>query len=179
MSQNNLVLLSDLANELSLDRSNLRRYVIKNSFKPLKVRTSTTRGQLALAFTQEDAEAIRKLRQSQGYVTKHRAIGEPIIDNGNGWFYIIQLVPKLDKGRVKLGFANNVAARLSAHRTAAPTAQILKTWSCNRNWERAVIASITRKDCKPLSNEVFVTNDLNALVKRGEEFFSIMPIQSF
>jgi len=177
MSQN-LVLLSDLANELNLDRSNLRRYVLKNGFKPLKTRTLTTRGQLALAFTQEDAEAIRKLRQSQGYVTKCKAMGEPISDNGNGWFYIVQLIPELDERRVKLGFAGNVAIRLSAHQTAAPTAQILKAWPCHRVWEYAAIASVTREDCQPLSNEVFIANDLGALVERGDEFFSIMPSQS-
>lgn len=174
MTHKDVVLLKDLANEFGLDRSNMRRYAIKNNFELLKVRTPDSRGQPTLALTPEDAEAIRQLRQSQGYTTRER-IGKPIRDNGDGWFYIIQLVPELEVGRVKLGFASDTEARLDAHRTAAPTAMMLKVWACHRNWEPAAIASITREGCKALSNEVFVVDNLDALIERGDAFFAIMP----
>lgn len=169
-----IVLLKDLANEFGLDRSNMRRYAIKNGFEPLKVRTSGSRGQLTLALSLEDAEAIRQLRQSQGYTTRER-VGKPIRDNGIGWFYIIQLVPELEAGRVKLGFTKDINSRMNAHKTVAPTAKLLWGKSCNRNWELAAIASITREGCHPLSDEVFIADNLDTLIKRSEEFFAILP----
>jgi len=129
---------------------------------------------LTLALTPEDAEAVRELRQNQGYDTTARK-GKPVSDNGDGWFYIIQLVPELEAGRVKLGFASDVEARLGAHRTSAPTAELLKSWPCNRKWEAAAIASIARTDCEALSGEVFVVGDLDRLIGRGDAFFGIMP----
>ena len=168
------VLLKNLAEEFGLDRSSIRRYVLKNNFEPLKVRTIGSRGQLILALTTEDAESVREMRRMQGYTTKSR-IGKPVMDNGEGVFYIIQLVPELEPERVKLGFSRDMESRLSAHRTAAPTAKLLETWPCHRNWELAVIASITRTECNPLSDEVFVVQDIEALIERGAGFFALMP----
>ena len=169
-----VILLKTLADELGLDRSNMRRYVIKNGVEFLRVRTLDSRGQLTLALTPEDAETIRELRRTQGYTAKGR-VGKPVLSDNGGWFYIIQLVPDLEAERVKLGYASDVGVRLTAHQTAAPTAALLKSWPCKRNWELAAIASITREDCKQLSGEVFIAGDLDFLVGRGDAFFAIMP----
>ena len=61
-----LVTIGELAAELGIDRSTLRRFAIKNGFTMSKTRTRETRNQLTLAFTPEDAEAIREMRQRQG-----------------------------------------------------------------------------------------------------------------
>jgi len=168
------VLLKDLATEIGLDRSNARKYVLKAGFSMFKVRTPESRRQLTLALTPEDAETIKELRQSQGYaVGKHP--GKAIIDNNCGWFYIIQLVPELEPGRVKLGFAGDVDARLQAHKTAAPTAELLKAWPSKRSWEPAIIASLTREHCELISDEVFTVDDLDSLIDRGNTFFSLLP----
>jgi hypothetical protein len=170
----NYVLLKDLARELGLDKSNTRKYVLKAGFSFLKVRTPEGRGQLTLALAVEDAETIRELRQSQGYVIgKHP--GKIITDNGDGFFYIIQLVPELEANRVKLGFATDVDSRLQSHRTAAPTAQLVKAWPCKRSWEPTAITSLTREDCELLSGEVFRVGNLDLLIERGNAFFAIMP----
>jgi len=168
------ILLKDLAQELSMDRSHARRYVLKNDIPMFKVRTAESQGQPTLALTPEDAEAVRELRQSQGYAVGGRP-GEAIINNHCGWFYVIQLVPELDPGRAKVGFANDVEARLSSHRTAAPTAELVKVWPCKRSWETAAIASLTREGCESLSAEVFKADDLDSFIKRGDAFFSLMP----
>jgi len=170
------ILLKDLAKELGIDRSNARRYVLKTGFSMLKVRTPESRGQLTLALTPEDAEAVRELRQSQGYaVGKHP--GKVIIDNGIGFFYIIQLIPELEAERIKLGFAADIETRLQAHKTAAPTAKLLKAWPCKRSWELAAIASLTREGCERISDEVFRVNSLDSLVEGGNAFFALMPNQ--
>jgi hypothetical protein len=164
------VTLKDLSAEFGLDRSNLRKYLLANDFEFVKVRTAESGHQLTLALTLEDAEAARTLRENEGYFRK-----TIVIENGYGYFYIIQLVPEFDPLRVKLGFASNVDTRLQAHRTAAPTAKLIKAWRCKKIWEQTAIDSITRCDCKLIMNEVFTCDSIDALVERTDRFFEIMP----
>lgn len=169
----NHILLKDLADELGLDRSNARKYVLRLGISFLKVRTPDSKGQLTLALTPEDAETVKKTRLNEGFAIGKRP-GKVIADN-RGWFYIFQVVPELEPGRVKLGFTDNMDSRLRAYGTIAPTSKVLKTWPCKRSWEPAALASLTREGCTSLSAEVFVTDDLEALVERGEAFFALMP----
>lgn len=164
------VTIKDLAKEFGLDRSGVRKYVLKQGFSPVSVRSSDTKNQLALAVTGEEAQSLRELRERQGFAKAIRPV-----ENGDGQFYIIQLVPDLDPNRIKLGFATDVSARLDAHRTSAPTAKLVKAWRCRRSWEIAAIASITREGCKLIMNEVFACDDLGKTVKRGDQFFGVMP----
>ena len=161
------VLLSDLADECGTDRSNMRKYVLKHGFLPVQVRTAKSRGQLQLALTDTDAEAVRELRQRQGF-----GLNQPT-ENGHGVFYVVQVIPDLDPLRVKLGFATDALRRLDSYRTLSPTVQLVKTWPCRSSWERAAIDSLSRI-CTPLSGEVFTCDDLLALVARGDAFFALM-----
>ena len=165
------VTLKQLADELKMDRSHLRRYVLQNDFEPFKVRTIESKGQPTLALSPADAERVRDMRARDGFTY---SVGVPT--NGDGVFYVIQLVPSLAPNRVKLGYAISIEARLQSHRTAAPTAELIKAWPCKRSWETAAIASVTRIECKLLSGEVFDCDDLDALVSRCDQFFAIMPV---
>ena len=149
----------------------MRKYVLKHGFTPVTIRTPESRAQLTLALTAEDAESIRALRQSQGF-----GAGTQSGDNGlAGSFYVVQVVPELAPNRVKLGFATDALARLSAHRTSAPTAQLVKAWPCHRSWEPCAITSMSRIDCRLIVNEVYECDDLAALIARGDDFFALMP----
>ena len=57
----------ELADKLGIDRSNVRKYILKSGFKFIKVRTEESRHQLTLALKKEDAEALIKLRVDQGF----------------------------------------------------------------------------------------------------------------
>lgn len=116
----------------------------------------------------EDAELVRATLQSEGYVTSSSA-------SPHGYFYAVQVVPEFAPNRVKLGWASDVQARLAAHRTAAPTAALVKSWPCRQRWEFTAIDSATRTGCKALLNEVFECDSLDALVQRVDAFFAIMP----
>lgn len=167
------VLVKDLAEELGVDRSVLRRWILRRGFEPIKVRAPGTAGQLALALSWEEADEVREQRLREYDIDDEGEIS--FLDDGLGWFYIIQIVPELEEGRVKLGFTNDVNARLVAHKTVVPTAEVLRTWPCNRKWEYAVIESVTRTGCTVLSREVFIFHNLEDLIKNCEAFFSIMP----
>lgn len=170
----NHITLKELAHELGLDRSNMRKYILKHGFTPSTIRTneySDGRNQAVLALSLEDAEAVRALRSKQGFGVSSC---EPL-DNGHGFFYVIQLVPDLDPLRVKLGWTNNVLSRLDAHRTAAPTAELVKSCPCRKTWEMAAIHSVTRIDCHNIGNEVYRCDNLEALITRCDVFFALMP----
>lgn len=164
-----VVLVSDLATELGMDKSNLRRYIIDHGIGMAKVRTQNSRGQLTLALSIEGAEAVRAFRQTDGYAS------QVIVSDGPGYFYIVQVIPELLPTRVKLGYATSPETRLKAHQTSAPTASLLKVWPCKRVWEQTVIDSITRVDCTLVANEVFDCGKLDSLIQRGNVLFSLMP----
>jgi len=87
---------------------------------------------------------------------------------------LIQLVPEALPNRIKVGFADNAEKRLAEHRTAAPTAKLLKTWPCKRSWDYAAMDSITRDGCRLVLNEVY-EGDVEGFVRRGDQFFALMP----
>jgi hypothetical protein len=169
--------LAELASAFGLDKSNTRKYALKAGFMFTRVRTPGTRGQLTLALPSDDADRLLERRQDEGYAIGGRtnpAVALAIADE-RGCFYVIQVVPDLAPNRVKLGFAGDVESRLSAHRTVAPTARLVKAWPCRRAWEAAAIASITRSGSKLLGGEVYDCDDLATLVTRVEAFFALMP----
>ena len=169
MEKHEFVSLRQLAKRLGMDPSGARRYVLAQGFSFLKQRIPETGNQIANVLTEEDAEAIIALRESQGFT------GQVIANTTQGYFYVVQIVPELDPLRVKFGFANDAHNRLQSHRTIAPTAILVKAWPCKRQWEQAAMDCATRMGCKLIANEVFQCNNLDAVIQRCETFFALMP----
>lgn len=165
------VSLKQLATEVGMDRSHARRYVLKLGITPHKRRTPDSANQLTLVLTQEEADRVRSLRSEQGFLDTSKPMA-----TGVGVFYIIQLVPELDPKRIKLGFADEVASRLSQHRTAAPTAKLVKLWPCKRAWETTVMDALTAIGCRLILNEVFECDDLAELISKGDALFAVLPL---
>jgi len=165
--------IKKIAETLGVDRSNARKIILNYGFAPIKVRTLESKKQLTLALTKEEAQELYEKRIKNGYNSDNqKAMGT---ENGKGEFYLIQLVPELDPKRIKLGFASNAKLRLQSHRTAAPTAKLVKSWPCKKIWEQAVIDSITRYGCSKIGIEVFQIDTLKEIIKKADSFFEIMP----
>lgn len=162
--------LKQLAEEFGLDRSNTRKYVLKQGIRPHKRRTPDSANQLTLALTISEAERIRAKRQEEGFLGASKPIVKEV-----GVFYVIRLIPEFDPKRIKLGFADDINSRLAQHRTAAPTSTVVKTWPCRRSWERTVIDCLEAVGCRLIQNEVFECESVDALVKRADELFSVLP----
>jgi hypothetical protein len=122
MPSDEFVTMKELAKRLGMDRSHARRYVLRLGYSFHMRRTPDSVGQLTLCVTSGEADEICSQRRAQGFDAS-TVVAAPEI----GVFYIIQLVPELDPKRLKLGFAEEINQRLSQHRTAAPTAQVLRT----------------------------------------------------
>jgi hypothetical protein len=164
------VSLKRLAEEIGMDRSHARRYVLKLGITPHNRRTPDSRGQLTLAVDQDEAELIRQKRREEGFIGDSKPVAKNV-----GEFYIIRLVPELDDRRVKMGFADDLSTRLSQHRTAAPTAQVLSSWPCRRSWESTVMDCLSAHNCRLILNEVFECDDVDGLVELANQLFRLLP----
>jgi hypothetical protein len=167
------VTLKQLSEEIGMDRSHVRRYVIALGIEPKKRRTADSGGQLTLTVSNEEAEFIKQKREEHGYLGSSKPVEKEI-----GSFYIIQLVPELDPKRIKLGFADDVNQRLNQHRTSAPTAKVLKTWACKRSWEKTVIDSLSSVGGKLILNEVYEFSDVEKLIEHGNKLFDLLGVPS-
>ena len=164
------VYLRDIGEEFGLDGSNMRKWAIRCGVTPHKRRAPGRGNQSVLAVTEEEAVFLRLERASQGF-GKNAVITEREV----GVFYIIRLIPELDPNRIKFGFADDAVGRLTQHRTAAPTASIVKTWPCKRTWESAVIDCLSIPGCELIANEVFDCQDIDGLVEKADRLFALLP----
>jgi hypothetical protein len=170
MPSDKFVSIKELAKRLGIDHRYAIRYVRKLGYSFHNRRTSDSRNQLTLCVTSSEAEGICSQRRTQGFEAS-TVVAVPEI----GVFYVIQLVPELDPKRLKLGFAESINQRLSQHRTACPTARVLRAWPCKRSWEITALDALPRVGCRLINNEVFECEDPQALVERGNAFFSMLP----
>lgn len=158
-----------LAVEAGLDSSNMRKYVLKHGFKTHKMRLPDTRSQLTHSLTRKDADRIIAMRKGDGYIS-----GNGRNQTGYGHLYVLLVAPELTDKRIKIGFAVDMAERMAAHRTIAPTLKVIATWSCERSWEGTARDCIIRQDCVAIGGEVYDCEDVDALILRGNQFFSMM-----
>jgi hypothetical protein len=164
------VSLKQLAGELGMDRSHARRYVLRLGVTPHKRRTPDSQNQLTLAVSTHEAELIRGKRREAGFLESAKPVFKEI-----GVFYVIRLVPELDPRRLKLGFADDLVSRLAQHRTAAPTAAVVKSWPCKRAWEGTVMDCLAGVNCRLILNEVFECDDVDAMIRRADNLFELLP----
>jgi hypothetical protein len=168
-SKMDYISIKELASLLKIDRSHARRYVLRHGYRFHKRRTTDSRNQLTLCVTKTEANAIIARRSASGFTAPTVVTTADV-----GFFYVIQLVPDLDEKRLKLGFTENLDQRLSQHRTAAPTACVVRAWPCKRQWELAAIDALSQ-GCVPILNEVFDCENIDSLIKRGDAFFFALP----
>jgi hypothetical protein len=129
----------------------------------------------ALSLAREDADRlINKYRPRASAAAATNDAGR---FTGFGYFYIMQLPPEDLPTRLKIGYTDNLDVRQSDHRTNSPTLKLMRFWSCNRTWEEAAKARITRQDCWRFEGErsEAFDGDIQGFIDRAEAFFALMP----
>jgi DNA-binding MarR family transcriptional regulator len=169
-----MVSFTELAKRLGMDKTHASRYAKrvaeKLGIEIRRWRDPSANNQSVLAVIESDAERVVECRRSEGFLGSDKV---PATDRGV--FYVVQLVPDLDPSRIKLGFAVDMQERLSQHRTAAPTAAVLKTWPCRRAWETTVMESLVSEGCRLILNEVYECKDVATLLEKGNRLFELLP----
>lgn len=171
------VTLKELASALGLERSNARKWLLLQSEKlgihSRRARTRSSNGQEALVWTASDAVMLVKRREELGFSVG--GVPTPQVpSNGNGVFYLIRLAPDLAPGRIKGGWADNIAQRIRDHRCAAPTCELVREWPCRKVWEAAALAVVASVARQKLSTEVFDVADIDAVCTRLDMLFGLL-----
>ena len=163
-----LISIADIAQIHQRHRSSIHKLVRRLGFNVVKKKSDQGRGQAVSHITANDYEELKSNIQDWD-----NANAETGVDS-SGVFYVIQLEPKLDPGRVKVGFTENLDERLRSHRTSAPFSEIVAKWPCKLLWEKTAIECVTQ-DCERLYTEVFRTDNVDELIQKANQFFELMP----
>lgn len=166
--------LPELADELQCHKQSLFKIVKKLGLNPIKQRDPERGNQLVATVTPDEALQIRREILTRARVASAIDPEGSELLTDSGQFYLIQLEPQHDPGRIKLGFTTDLEERLRKHRCSAPFSQVLATWPCRSIWER------TAMDCvafglEQLHTEVFRASSLEEVTDRANKFFALMP----
>ena len=160
----------DVAKNLGKQKAYIFKILGRLAIETVKQRNSAAKGQKIAYITIEDYDRIKEYLVETG---NNPDVSTPQSDIG-GVFYLIQLEPEHDPGRLKLGFATNIGERLRSHKTSAPFSKVLKTWPCKSLWEKTAIECASQ-GCVQLHTEVFRTESIDEVTSRCEQFFKLMP----
>jgi len=163
--------IAKIAQEIGLDRSNIRKYILSKGLTFHKIRTPESKGQQTLSLTEDDFNLLLRLRKEEGFNFDTASEGD------NGYFYLIQPIPEYCENRIKIGFTNSIEKRLSTYKTICPSASVLKYYPCKRTWEKAAIDSVLRSEHFKIGGiEIFEFKSVDDALSKGDEFFATMPL---
>ena len=154
-----------------------RKQAIYKIINRLKIATVKTNSELAYAKGQKIGYVTK---DDEKIIIEYLKNGKDLIPvseielNRNGYFYLIQLEPKYDPCRFKVGFTMSVEERIKQHKTSAPLLKLLKVWSCKLLWEKTDIDCVTY-NCEKLYTEVFRCSSIENITEKCDSFFEIMP----
>jgi hypothetical protein len=173
------IAIVDLADDLQVRKQRIFKILPRLGIRPTQRREPTRGNQNVATVSHSEASAIRaEIEVSAGTSGSESSsqLGRVALSYSDdvGFFYIIQLEPEHDPGRIKVGFTMDLDGRLRKHRCSAPFAQYLRNWPCRRVWERAAVDCVT-KGCQQLHTEVFRAASLDHIAAQAHSFFTMMP----
>ena len=127
-----LIGIAEIAKRLGVDMTTVRRLIARES-DALQIELHRGKGDKLLLTKDHADRLVASYEARRGPIAADADTGDTAKYDRYGFFYLIQLIPEALPNRVKIGFADNVEKRLAEHRTAAPTAKLLKSWACKRS----------------------------------------------
>ena len=168
----------ELADELQIRKQTVFKVMKRLGIQGVKRSEYDRRGQMISVIRKIDADAIRDdlRRTATGIRDGNSSAGDTrYFSEDSGVFYVVQLEPAHDPGRIKVGFTTDIDGRPRHHRCSAPFAQCVKIWPCHRTWERAAIDCVTT-GVEQLHTEVFRIGSVQVVIDRADKFFGVMPV---
>ena len=157
-----------------MDRSHLRKFVLRMGIEPLRIRTPDSGNQVTLAVATAEADRIKAARIDAGFSLPSGEKTKTLL-HGYGFFYAVLPDPELRPNRIKLGFTTSLETRFATYKTTNPEMKLLKSWPCRQSWETAAIEALTNtEDCKFVAGEVYDYDDLEKAITRGDLFFELL-----
>lgn len=166
--------LLEAARILNIGYTSIRRYYKQlvddgmiESNQVIKART----GHMCKGLTKSQIDHIRRSYMVPVYNQQEKKQ----TGSDDGVFYVILLIPEYSKTRIKVGFTENMDARLRSHMVSAPTAELIKTYPCKRSWEGYMLAVVERHG-KCIRTEVFDIPKLDPLLRDLATAFKLAKI---
>ena len=165
-----LVPISQVIQETGKRKSHVFKVLDRLGIERILITRPEAKGQKVAHISSGDYELIKEY--FSGVATESN--NSNFDGQSGGVFYLIQLEPDHDPGRIKLGFATSIEERLRKHKTAAPYSKVVKTWPCKLGWEKTAI-ECAAQGCERLYTEVFRTDSIEDVERRCNDFFALMP----
>jgi hypothetical protein len=173
-SSTNPLPLSALAAILGCTRSTIRHFADRLGYR-FTVRHIGPRQKRTACLTPDQANAIAQAHAED--IAAHPPITRsepPKKASDIGLFYLLQLEPKKDPTRIKLGFTTDLDSRLDDLQTAAPFARCVATWPARRSWERMAIVA-TSQVATQIRQEVYDCQNIHHAIAAANAFFASLP----
>jgi hypothetical protein len=169
--------IMEIAETLGIDPTTVRR-IIRRYGQDLglvleRKKSNARNGRWVDCLSMDDRNRLVDFYESNRGITEE-TVGESLARGRFGEFYIMQVVPEAIPNRVKIGYSDDLEKRMTEHRTAAPTANLLGHWPCKRSWDHAAMDAITREGCHLVLNEVY-EGEIEGFLERAQGFFAQMP----
>ena len=165
-----LIPISQVVQETGKQKSHIFKVLDRLGIERTLIKRADAKGQKVAHITSDDYELLKEYFSGVGADSNETNFD----GQSDGVFYLIQLEPDHDPGRIKLGFATSIEDRLRKHKTAAPYSKVIKTWPCKLLWEKTAI-ECAAQGCERLYTEVFRADSVDDVENRCNEFFSLMP----
>ena len=174
-----LISVIDLATQHGKRKQSIFKILKRLGIEAKKRPGTNNRGQIIAYITNDEARLVvddlTSGRTSAEFESESDGSVPEVLLAEQGVFYLLQLEPNHDPGRLKVGFATSLAERLRKHRCSAPLTTVVRTWPCKRLWEQTAIDCVADGCEERLSREVFRTASLESVIAKCERFFELMP----
>lgn len=154
---NGMVALGDFAKELGLEKSGVRKSILtmeKQHGRSFLKRGRVRDNQRGWILSRDDANLIKQIRERDGFSCRTKSNDGTLITapQGQPTVYLLDI----SGSRVKLGYSDAFATRLTAHRTLVPDLRVLRDWPLPQAYEMVMIG-IARNHAglKEIGPEVF------------------------
>jgi hypothetical protein len=139
------IAMMDLADDLQVCEQRIFRILSRLGIRSSQRRDVNRGNQNVATITRAEAAVVRAEIDKASTSTNDAGLrfGGPAASYSEdvGFFYLIELEPKHEPGRFKVGFTMDLDGRLQKHRCSAPFAEYVRTWPCKRARSWAARAS--------------------------------------
>jgi len=167
------VSLKQLAEELGFHPSSVRKIVTRRGFAPFRLSEGKNK---PLFLKYKDAELFKQQIESERNNQVVSKVG--VSSSKISGVYFIEVPSYEGTNRIKIGWSDNLADRLSAYRTIIPDLRVKAVWQTTDAWcERAALKCAERLG-RRVHQELFEFEDITSALSEMTDLFSKMGIKN-
>lgn len=167
------VSLKQLAEEVGFHTSAVRKAVVRRGFHPFRLSEGNNK---PLFLRRRDAELFRQQIESE----RNNSVlaGVSVSPSRISGVYFIEVPSYEGINRIKIGWSENLADRLSTYRTIVPDLRVKGFWQTTDAWcERAALRCAERSG-KRVHEELFEFEDADSILAELTDLFSKMGLEN-